>query len=105
MIEPAMEMRRLVGKFAFFFAGVYLLVLFGAGVSTATGAHLPLLTWPLLLLPAAAFAHAVVDGVRLHRTADAAAVAHSWRRCLLYLVIGVVLVVTAPVMIERMTSV
>jgi hypothetical protein len=29
VVNPTVEIRRLVGKFAFFFAGVYLLVLFG----------------------------------------------------------------------------
>jgi hypothetical protein len=70
----------------FFFAGVYLLVVFGAVVSTATGEKLPLLAWPLLLLlPASAFTPAVTDGFRLHRTADPAAMTSLWRRCLLYI--------------------
>jgi len=103
VINPTLEMRRLVGKFAFFFAGVYLLVLFGAGVSTATGEPLPLLAWPLLLLPAAAFVPAVMDGFRLHRTTDSAAMKALWRRCLLFIVIAMVLLVATALMVERMT--
>lgn len=61
-------MRRLVGKFAFLLAGIYLLVLFGVAVSSA--AHRTfVIAWVLLLLPAAAFVVAVIDGFRLHRTA------------------------------------
>lgn len=103
MVNPTVEMRRLVGKFAFFFAGVYLLVLFGAVVSTGTGAPLPLVAWPLLLLPAAALVPAVLDGLRLHRIADPAVMKALWRRCLLFIAIAVVLLVAAAAMVERMT--
>jgi hypothetical protein len=103
VVNPTVEMSRLVGKFAFFFAGVYLLVLFGVLVSAATGEPLPLLAWPLLLLPAAAFVPAVLDGFRLHRTADPAVMKALWRRCLLFMVIAVVLLAATAVMVERMT--
>lgn len=103
MVNPTVEMRRLVGKFAFFFAGVYLLVLFGAAVSAATGEPPPLLAWPLLLLPAAAFVPAVLDGLRLHRTEDSAVMKALWRRCLLFIVIAMVLLVAGVLMVERMT--
>jgi hypothetical protein len=99
VIDPATEMRRLVGKFAFLFSGVYLLVLFGVAVSHRTFVF----AWVLLLLPAAAFLVAVIDGFRLHRTDDVAAMKSLWRRCLLYLVIGVVLLIAAVLMVERMT--
>jgi predicted outer membrane lipoprotein len=102
VIDPATEMRRLVGKFAFLFSGVYLLVLFGVAVSSV--AHRTFVfAWVLLLLPAAAFLVAVIDGFRLHRTDDVAAMKSLWPRCLLYLVIGVVLLIAAVLMVERMT--
>ena len=104
MANSTLEMRRLVGRFAFFFAGIYLLVLFGAVVSAATGDAPPLLAGPLLLVPAAAFVVAVLDGLRLHRTTDAAATRSLWRRCPLYTAIGMVLLVAAALIVERMTS-
>ncbi|GAA5192653.1 hypothetical protein GCM10023322_52740 [Rugosimonospora acidiphila] len=103
MVNPTLEMRRLAGKFAFFFAGVYVLVLFGAVVSETSGAPLPLLGWPLLLLPAAAFVISVIDAVRLHRTTDADVMRSLWRRCMLYTAIGMVLLVASALAVERMT--
>jgi hypothetical protein len=103
VLNPTLEIRRLVGKFAFFFVGVYVLVLFGAVVSMGTGEPLPLVAWPLLLLPAAAFVPAVLDGLRLHRTAGPAVMKALWRRCLLFTVIAIVLLVAATVMVKRMT--
>jgi hypothetical protein len=103
VIDPTTEMRRWVGKLAFLFSGVYLIVLFAGVVASATGNGLPLLASPPLLVPGAAFAAAVVDGFRLHRIGDATVMTALWRRCLLYLVIGVVLFATAAVMVERIT--
>lgn len=102
MVNPTLEMRRLAGKFAFFFAGVYALVIFGAVVSTIAGEPLPLLEWPPLLIPGAAFASAVVDAVRLHRTADAAVMKWLWRRCLMYTAMGMALLVASVVIVQRM---
>ena len=101
MIDPTTEMRRWVGKLAFLFSGVYVIVLFAGVAAAATGNGLPVLAWPPLLVPGAAFAAAVVDGFRLHRTADATVMATLWRRCLLYLVIGVALFAVSAVMVER----
>src|SRR5437588_9891098 len=103
MIDPSLEMRRLVGKFAFLFAGVYVLVLFGTGVAAATGQRLPLVAWPLLFLPGVAFVVAVRDGFRLHRTTEPAAMRMLWRRCLLFVVVAVVLLAVTAVGVERMT--
>ena len=105
MVNPRLEMQRLAGKFAFFFAGVYLLVLFGLVVSTASGDPIPLLGWPLILIPAGAFVPSCLAAVKLHRTTDGAALTDLWRRSLLYAAIGVVLMVAAVLIIERITSV
>ncbi|MEV8507867.1 hypothetical protein AB0368_24015 [Actinoplanes sp. NPDC051475] len=72
MVKPKPEMQRLAGKFAFLFTGVYLIILLSAVVTTASGEPIPLVGWPLLLLPAAAFVPSCIEGVRLHRTTDAA---------------------------------
>jgi hypothetical protein len=101
VIDPTTEMRRWVGKLAFLFSGVYVILLFAGVAAAATGNGLPVLAWPPLLVPGAAFAAAVVDGFRLHRTADATVMATLWRRCLLYLVIGVALFAVSAVMVER----
>ena len=104
MANSTLEMRRLVGKFAFLFAGIYLLVVFGAAVSAATGDPPPLVAWPLLLVPAAAFVVAVLDAVRLHRSNDPAVTGSLWRRCLLYTAIGMVLLIVAALYVEQMTA-
>ena len=84
VFDPKQEMQRLAGKFAFLFAGVYLIILLSAVVSTATGDPIPLVGWPLLLIPAAACVPSFIEGVRLlHRTLlDAAASSRLWWRSL-----------------------
>ena len=84
MVSPKLEMHRTAGKLAFFLAGIYLLVLFGLVVSTATGNPIPLIGWPMVLIPATAFAYSSIDAVKLHRTVDDAESTRLWRRSLLY---------------------
>ena len=101
MVNPKLEMQRLAGKFAFLFAGVYLLIVFSAVVSTATGAPIPLVGWPLLLIPAAVFVPSLVEGVKLHRTTDAALLSRLWWRSLGLAVIGLVLAIAAVIIVGR----
>jgi hypothetical protein len=101
VVNPKLEMQRLAGKVAFLFAGVYLLILFSAVVTTSTGAPIPLVGWPLLLIPAAAFVPSFVEGVKLHRTTDAAVLSRLWWRSLGMAAIGLVLAVTAVIIVGR----
>lgn len=101
MINPKLEMQRLAGKFAFLFAGVYLIIVFSAVVTTATGAPIPLVGWPLLLIPAAVFVPSFVEGVKLHRTTDAVVLSRLWWRSLGLAVIGMALAVAAVIIVER----
>lgn len=96
-------MQRSAGKLAFFLAGIYLMVLFGVVVSTAFGSPIPLLGWPILLLPAAAFVYSIIDAVRLHRTTDIATTTRLWRRSLLLAVIGTGVMILAVVITNRIT--
>jgi hypothetical protein len=98
-------MQRSAGKLTFFLAGIYLMVLFGVVVSTASGSPIPLLGWPILLLPAAAFVYSIIDAVRLHRTSDIATTTRLWRRSLLLAVIGTGVMVLAVVITNRITPV
>jgi len=100
--QPATEMRRLVGKFALLFAFIYVLVLMAGVFRAVRGPELPALGWVLFLLPGAAFVPAVMDAVRLHRTSDPERMTALWRRCALYSVIGVVLVVSTVASISKM---
>jgi hypothetical protein len=101
VVDPKLEMQRLAGKFAFLFAGVYLIILFGAVVTTTKGDRIPLIAWPLLLLPAAAFGPSVLDAVKLHRTSDRAVLARLWWHSLGLAVIGMLLVVAAVIIVGR----
>ena len=104
MVNPKVEMQRLAGKVAFLFAGVYLIILFSAVVSAATGDPIPLIGWPLLLIPAAAFVPSFIEGVRLHRTTDAAALSRLWWRSLGMAVIGLALAVGAVLIVGKIES-
>jgi hypothetical protein len=97
-------MQRLAAKVAFLFTGVYLIILFSAVVSTATGDPIPLIGWPLLLIPAAAFVPSVIEGVRLHRTSDAAARSRLWWRSLSLAVVGLALAVAAVLIVGEIGS-
>jgi hypothetical protein len=101
LINPKLEMQRLAGKFAFLFAGVYLILLFSAVVTTATGAPIPLIGWPLMLIPAAAFVPSVIEAVKLHQTTDAAVLSALWWRSLGLAVAGLVLAVVAVIIVGR----
>jgi hypothetical protein len=105
VVSPKLDMQRAAGKLAIFLVGVYALVLFGLVVSTVSGDPIPLVGWPIALVPAVAFVHSVVDAVRLHRTAEPERTAALWRRSLLYAVIGSVLAVVAVLIINGITPV
>lgn len=64
MIDPAAELRRWVGKLAFLLSGVYTALLFAGAAAAAAGNGLPVLAWPPLLVPGAAFAAALSIPVR-----------------------------------------
>lgn len=104
MTESAIEMRRLVGKFALLFAFIYVLVLFGGVVTLTQHTSVPVITWPLILLPGAAFVPAVIDAVRLHRTSDPDQLSSLWRRCALYSVIGMVLLVATAIILNQVNG-
>jgi 4-hydroxybenzoate polyprenyltransferase len=105
VVSPRLEMQRSAGKFAIFLAGVYALVLFALVVSTVTGSPIPLVGWPMALVPAAAFGYSFIDAVKLHRTTDGPEATRLWRRSLLYAVIGTALTVVAVVVINQITPV
>jgi hypothetical protein len=100
----ASELRRLVGKFALLFAFICVLVLMAEAFRALRGPELPTIGWVLFLLPGAAFVPAVKDAVRLHRTSDPERMTALWRRCALYSVIGMVLVIATVVSIRKMGS-
>jgi hypothetical protein len=104
VVSPKLEMQRTAGKLAFFLAGAYLIVLFGLAVTTATGNPIPLVGWPIALVPAAAFVYSSIDAVKLHQTEDDATAKHLWRRSLFYAVIGTALMVAAVVVINRIEA-
>jgi hypothetical protein len=104
VVNPKVEMQRLAGKFAFLFAGVYLIILFSAVVSAATGDPIPLIGWALLLIPATAFIPSFLEGVRLHRTTDAAALSQLWWRSLGLAAVGLALAVGAVLIIGRIDT-
>ncbi len=97
-------MQRTAGKLAMFLSGVYVLVLFSLVLSTIMGNRIPLLGWPIALVPAAAFVVSFLDAVKLHRTSRSADAARLWRRSLLYAVIGSILTVGAVAIIDGMNS-
>ena len=95
------QMRRLVGKVAFLLAFVYLLVLFGAVVTLAQDQSVRAITWPLLIVPAAAFAPAVYYAIQLHRAADPERMKSWWRQCALYTAIGLILLIADAVILNQ----
>ena len=104
MTESAIEIRRLVGKFALLFAFIYVLVLVGGIVALVQHVSVPIITWPLVLLPGAAFVPAVVDAIRLHRTLDPERLRDLWRRCAMYTVIGMVLLVATAIILSKVNG-
>lgn len=104
MTGETLEMRRLVGKFALLLAIAYVLILFGGVMALAQGTDFPVVTYPLVVLPAVAFVPAVIDAVRLHRTADAVRTKALWRRSALSSLIGVALLIAIAVMVNQVNG-
>jgi hypothetical protein len=102
--SETMEMRRLVGKFALLFAFVYVLVLVGGVITLVQRVSAPWITWPLIIVPAAAFVPAVLDAVSLHRTADPGRTKLLWRRCGLLTLVGAALVAVAATVLNGVNS-
>lgn len=61
MRDPAMELRRVVGKFALLIAFVYVLALVAAVAGLAKGTSTPVLGYAFLLLPAVASGQALLS--------------------------------------------
>ncbi|AGZ40116.1 hypothetical protein [Actinoplanes friuliensis] len=101
MRDSAMELRRVVGKFALLLAFVYVLALVAGVVGLVKGTA-PVLGFVILLLPAAAFAVSVRDAVRLHQTSDTERMKSLWPRSALYAGIGSGLLIVAIAVIGKM---
>jgi hypothetical protein len=102
--DQAMELRRVVGKFALLIAFVYVIALVAAVIGLAKGTSTPVLGYAFLLLPAAAFVVSVRDAVRLHQTSDPERMKALWPRCALYAGIGLALLSAAVMIIDRMNT-
>jgi hypothetical protein len=89
--ESAIELRRFAGKLVMFFAGCYLLVLFGAIVSAVQGTSIPPLNWAVILIPAGAFVPGTYYALKLHMTRDPEQLRAFWPKTLVYGVAGLVL--------------
>ncbi|MDG4805810.1 hypothetical protein O7634_03460 [Micromonospora sp. WMMD1120] len=100
MVNPTLEMRRLAGKVAVLLAGVYVLVVFGAAVATASGDGVPWWGWLLLPLPAVPFVPSVTAAARLHRTSDPERTRALWRRSLGFAGVGLVLVIVVALVLN-----
>ncbi len=93
--EAKLMLKRLVGKFAFFFTIVYFLLVFAGLVRLTQGDHVPMSTWLLLIPAGVAFVPAVIDGLNLHRISDSERLDRLWKSCGILTVSGVVLLVLA----------
>ncbi|MEU4562913.1 hypothetical protein AB0F72_31420 [Actinoplanes sp. NPDC023936] len=103
-MDAKIEFQRLVGKFALFFAFIYLLMIVGSVVTIADGDSVPVLTWVGILLAGLVFTPAVIDAVRLHRTADPQRLAALWRRSGLLTLAGVAVMILTAVAVEAVST-
>jgi len=98
--EARLTLQRLVGKVALLFTFIYVLMVAAGFVRLAQGDHVPASTWLLLVLPGLAFGPAVVDAVNLHRVAEPDRLRKLWRRCGIWALSGMVLLVLAAFVAE-----
>jgi hypothetical protein len=69
--SPGTDARRALGKLALFLAGVWaLLLVIGIAVAAQGTLNIPVITWPLLIVPGFAFAPAAFYVIKLHQTED-----------------------------------
>jgi len=95
------EMRRLVGKVALLIAFIYLLVLLGGVIALVQDVSVPAITWPLLILPAAAFIPSVGYAVQLHRISDPGRMKILWRRCGLCALTGIAMLIATAIILNQ----
>lgn len=93
-----------VGKLALLLAFVYVLVLVAAAVGVARGDGIPIIGYVLLLLPAAAFAAASRDAVKLHQASDSDQAGAVVKRCALYAGLGLLLLIAVGVTVDGMNN-
>jgi hypothetical protein len=91
--NPAIEARRLVGKFVLFFALCWLLVLVAGVIGALRGPKLDPLAFAMFLIPGCAFMPGAYYAVKLHRSADLAELNRLWPAAVVYGVAGLVLLI------------
>jgi hypothetical protein len=88
-----MQLRRVVGKFGFFLAGCWMILVFSGVVAVVKGTSIPLMNWAAALVPGSMFVPGVYYGVRLHTTQDPEQMRAFWHRCAVYSMAGLVLMI------------
>jgi hypothetical protein len=99
---PGTDARRALGKLALFLAGVWAL-LFVVGIVVAAQGNLdiPVITWPLWLVPGFAFVPAAYFAVRLLQVDDPAVEKSLLGKAGLYAAVGLVLGIAAVAVLAR----
>jgi hypothetical protein len=91
--DPAVTLRKVVGKFVLLFAGVWLALLFAVVVAAVDGGGptIPLINWGTLLLPGCALVPGAVVSLRLLRAQEIDRIKELWVKSALYGVAGLVI--------------
>jgi hypothetical protein len=95
---PATDARRALGKLALFLAGVWgLLLMIGIIVAVQGTLDIPVITWPLLLVPGFAFVPAAYYAIKLHQVDGPAdektLLGKAWLYAAIGLILGIVVIV------------
>jgi hypothetical protein len=91
LVGPAIELRRLVGKFVLFLALCWLVLLIAGVAGAGGGASYKPLNVAMAVLPGVAFVPAAYFAVRLHLTSDREQLDRIWPRTLVYGIAGLAL--------------
>ncbi|MEV6487084.1 hypothetical protein AB0M20_00390 [Actinoplanes sp. NPDC051633] len=105
MEDPAVRLRKVVGKFVLLLAGVWVIVLVAGVVLLASSdAEVNPLSWAMILLPGCALVPGAVISLRLLRSDDPEQVSSLWVKSAIYGVAGLVIGIGSFVAIAQMQN-
>ncbi len=106
MEDPALRLRKVVGKFVLVLAGVWVMIVIAvvATLSQDDGSSIPALNWILALLPGCALVPGAILSVRLVRSDDQARIKDLWVKSAIYGVAGVAIGIGSFIALAQMQN-
>lgn len=106
MDDPALQLRKVVGKFVLLLAGVWAMLLIAAValLPRDNGVGLPGMNWMMAVLPGCALVPGAYVSMRLLRTDEPDRISELWIQAAIYGVAGVAIGISSVVALVKMRN-